>query len=151
MKLLDCKIHFIDGTKIDCNSIEHMLKVVFKEKRNKNIPISIEISGIDESGVIYHTRLNFVEFVSEKKPINTRILSQLMQQKLLGEILIEEKIITEQQLKEAIQIQNKYKEKLGEILVKFGYCKPEQILYALGKQLGIEVESIRKTDKGSVG
>ncbi len=144
MKLLDCKIHFIDGIKIDCNSIEHMLKVVFKEKRNKNVPVSIEISGIDETGVVYRTRLNFVEFSSEKRAVNTKMLSQLMQQKLLGEILIEEKIITEQQLKEAIQIQNKYKEKLGEILVKFGYCKPEQILYALGKQLGIELENIKK-------
>lgn len=149
MKLLECKISFLDGDIVDCNSIEQMLRIVFKERKSNSTPVAIEISGIDETGVVYRTRLNFVEFSSEKKVVNTRVLSQFMQQKLLGEILVEEKIITEQQLKEAIQIQNKYKEKLGEILVKFGYCKPEQILYALGKQLGVNI-NIEKI-KGSVG
>jgi len=72
--------------------------------------------------------------------VDKKTLSQLAQQKLLGQILVEEKIITEEQLKEAIEIQTKYKEKLGEILVKFGYCTPQQILYALAKQIGVEIK-----------
>ncbi|MFN3551443.1 MAG: GspE/PulE family protein, partial [Endomicrobiia bacterium] len=70
--------------------------------------------------------------------VDKDILSRFLHQKLLGEILVEEKIITKQQLNEVVEIQKKYKEKLGEILIKFGYCTPKQILYALAKQLGIK-------------
>ncbi|MCX7716205.1 MAG: hypothetical protein N2Z73_02180, partial [Endomicrobia bacterium] len=129
MKLLECKIIFLDNTNVECNSLENVLKVVFTQKKNKH-PVSLEIAAIDETGKIYKTRLNFVEFSTQQRVIDKNVLSHFVQQKLLGEILVEEKIITEQQLKEVIEIQSKYKEKLGEILVKFGYCTPEQILYA---------------------
>ncbi|MCS7230994.1 MAG: hypothetical protein RMJ67_02495 [Elusimicrobiota bacterium] len=139
MKLLECKIHFLDSTIKECNSFEQMLNIIFKEKK-KPTPTSIEISGVDETGSIYKTRLNFVEFSSQRNVFNTKFISKFAQQKLLGEILVEENIITKEQLEEVIEIQNKYKEKLGEILIKFGYCKPEQILYALAKQLGINLK-----------
>lgn len=138
MKLLECKVTFLDGESFDCHTIEQMLSIVVREKKRNRVPLSFEISAIDTNGIVYKTRLNFVEFSSQRRVVDKQTLSQLAQQKLLGAILVEEKIITEQQLKEAIEIQNKYKEKLGEILVKFGYCTPEQILYALAKQLGIE-------------
>ncbi|MCX7956728.1 MAG: hypothetical protein N2643_02390 [Endomicrobia bacterium] len=140
MKLLECKIGFMDRTTKDCNSIENMLEVIFKERKRNRIPISIEISGVDNTGSIYKTRLNFIEFASQQNVFDTKLLSKYTQQKLLGEILVEEKIITKEQLQEVIEIQNKYKEKLGEILIKFGYCKPEEILYALAKQLGINLK-----------
>ena len=140
MKLLECRIHFLDGKNIECISLEQMLKTVFKEKKRNRVPVSFELSAIDDDGVVYNTRLNFVEFSAQQRVVNNRTLSQLTQQKLLGQILVEEKIITEQQLKEAVEIQTKYKEKLGEILVKFGYCTPQQILYALAKQIGVKIE-----------
>lgn len=138
MKLLECKVYFLDRTSKDCNSFEQMLSIIFKNKKTST-PTSVEISAVDETGSVYKTRLNFIEFSSQKNVFNTKLISKMAQQKLLGEILVEEKIITEQQLKEAIEIQNKYKEKLGEILIKFGYCKPEQILFALARQLGINL------------
>lgn len=138
MKLLECKVTFFDGTSFDCHTIEQMLNIVAREKKRNRVPMSFEISALDTEGIVYKTRLNFIEFSSQKRVIDKQVLTQLAQQKLLGTILVDEKIITEEQLKEAIEIQNKYKEKLGVILVKFGYCTPEQILYALAKQLGIE-------------
>jgi len=140
MKILECKIHFLDGKNVECASLEQMLKTVYKEKKQNKVPVSLELSAIDENGVVYHTRLNFVEFSVQQRVVDKKTLSHLTQQKLLGQILVEEKIITEEQLKEAIEIQTKYKEKLGEILVKFGYCTPQQILYALAKQIGVEIK-----------
>ncbi|MCX7941369.1 MAG: hypothetical protein N2555_06325 [Endomicrobia bacterium] len=142
MKLLECKVMFADGKTVECNNIEQMLSIVARERKHNRIPLSFELSGIDTNGILYRTKLNFVEFSSQQRFVDKEILSQLTQQKLLGSILVEEKIITEEQLKEAVEIQNRYKEKLGEILVKFGYCKPEQILYALAKQLGLDVSSL---------
>ncbi len=140
MKLLECKIQFLDGKNVDCVSLEQMLKTVFKEKKHNRIPVSFELSAIDEDGIVYRTRLNFVEFSAQQRVVDKKTLSQLAQQKLLGQILVEEKIITKEQLEEAVEIQTKYKEKLGEILVKFGYCTPQQILLALAKQIGVEID-----------
>jgi len=144
MKLLECKVVFHDGESFECHSIEQMFSIVVREKKHNRIPVSFDLSAIDTDGVVHKTRLNFVEFSSQQRIFDKQALSQLAQQKLLGEILVEENIITEQQLNEAIEIQNKYKEKLGEILVKFGYCKPEQIIYALAKQLGVEIKKEEK-------
>ncbi|MEN3013288.1 MAG: hypothetical protein ABDH23_01550 [Endomicrobiia bacterium] len=140
MKLLECKLSFIDGATKSCGSLENILDVIFREKKKNHIPAFLEISGVDETGSVYKTRLNFVEFASQRNVFDTKLLSKYTQQKLLGEILVEEKIITKEQLQEVIEIQSKYKEKLGEILIKFGYCKPEEILYALAKQLGINLK-----------
>ena len=140
MKLLECKIQFLDGKNVECTSLEQMLKTVFKEKKNNRVPVSFELSAIDDDGVVYNTRLHFIEFSAQQRILNNKTISQITQQKLLGQILIEEKIITEEQLKEVIEIQSKYKEKIGEILVKFGYCTPRQILYALAKQIGVKLE-----------
>jgi type IV pilus assembly protein PilB len=57
--------------------------------------------------------------------------------KRLGDILISEGVITEEQLKEAISLQEKEGKKIGEILVKLGYISEEQIVIALSKQLSI--------------
>ena len=55
----------------------------------------------------------------------------------IGEILLKEGLITEEQLKEAIEHQAKEGGKLGEILIKLGYITEEQIIIVLSKQLSI--------------
>jgi type IV pilus assembly protein PilB len=55
----------------------------------------------------------------------------------LGEILVEQKFLTEEQLKTAIKTQQKQRGRLGEVLVKLGYLTEEDIISALGKQLHI--------------
>lgn len=57
--------------------------------------------------------------------------------KRLGEILVSEGMIAEQQLEEAINLQTKEGGRLGEILIKLGYVEEEQIVIALSKQLFI--------------
>lgn len=55
----------------------------------------------------------------------------------LGEILIKQALITEQQLARAIEYQRANKGRLGEILIKLGIISEESITAALGSQLGI--------------
>ena len=57
--------------------------------------------------------------------------------KKIGDILVAEGMITSEQVKEAINLQEKDKGKLGEILIKLGYVTEEQIVIALSKQLSI--------------
>ncbi|MFA4915118.1 MAG: GspE/PulE family protein [Syntrophales bacterium] len=57
--------------------------------------------------------------------------------KRLGEILIEENLLTEEQLEKALTEQGKSDLKLGQILVQRGIVTEEQIIDVLGRQLKI--------------
>ncbi len=65
--------------------------------------------------------------------------SSLSQQRPLGQILKDAKVITEDQLNRALQEQKSTHERLGKILIKNKYVTEEEILSALGKQFGMEV------------
>jgi type IV pilus assembly protein PilB len=62
--------------------------------------------------------------------------------KKLGDILISEGIITANQLKESIALQEKEGGKLGSVLIRLGYVNEEQIVIALSKQLSIPYVSL---------
>jgi len=55
----------------------------------------------------------------------------------IGEILIQQGLITEDQLKEAIKSQKKGGGRIGEVLIKSGILTEEDIIKALGTQLNI--------------
>lgn len=56
--------------------------------------------------------------------------------KQLGELLRERKIITDGQLREALEIQRQKGDLIGEILISLGYAKEEEIAQALTVQYG---------------
>ncbi|MCK5178757.1 MAG: type II secretion system protein GspE, partial [Candidatus Omnitrophica bacterium] len=60
-----------------------------------------------------------------------------MQHLKIGEILIQQGLITENQLNKAIEHQRTEKGRLGEILIKLGIITEENMTAALGSQLGI--------------
>ncbi|NQT00282.1 MAG: Flp pilus assembly complex ATPase component TadA [Candidatus Omnitrophica bacterium] len=62
----------------------------------------------------------------------------------LGEILIKEGLITEEQLNKAIQLQKQEGKKIGETLVKLGLVNEKDIVVTLGKQLNIPYASLAK-------
>jgi len=64
--------------------------------------------------------------------------------KRIGEILIKEGVITESQLKEAIDTQKRDGGAIGEMLVRLGFTKEEDIVVALSKQLGMPYVSLNK-------
>lgn len=59
--------------------------------------------------------------------------------KRLGEILIDSKVITEEILNKALDIQKGTGRKLGEVLVEEGFTTNEQIVNAVKNQLGIQL------------
>jgi type IV pilus assembly protein PilB len=75
-----------------------------------------------------------------------------MARKKLGEILIEQQVITQEQLEKALKFQEQEKCLIGEALIKLGYATEEQVAIALSKQLGIPYASIKnnilKPEKG---
>jgi len=60
----------------------------------------------------------------------------------LGELLIKEGLITENQLEKAISVQRQQGGRLGEVLLNMGIVKEEQLVVILGKQLGIPYFSL---------
>jgi type IV pilus assembly protein PilB len=57
-------------------------------------------------------------------------------EKLLGEILVENNIIAQEQLKEALEFQVKAGGLVGEIVVKLGFAKEEEIAQCISYQYG---------------
>ncbi len=61
----------------------------------------------------------------------------LKERKPLGQILLEDKKITEEQLNHALEVQRETGDRLGHTLVKLGYITEEELAKALEKQFGI--------------
>ncbi len=64
-------------------------------------------------------------------------MSTEIPRKLLGEILVEKRVITAEMLREALDIQRETGERLGRVLVMLGYVSENVLVEALGGQLGI--------------
>lgn len=62
--------------------------------------------------------------------------------KPLGQLLKEMEIITEGQIQEALAVQRKQGGSLGEILIQLGYITRDELLLALGAQMGMEVVNL---------
>ncbi|MFW6210680.1 MAG: type II secretion system protein GspE, partial [bacterium] len=56
---------------------------------------------------------------------------------LIGEMLLEEGIISKEQLKDGLEEQKKTGEKIGEILINLGYITKEILWTFLGYQMGV--------------
>jgi type IV pilus assembly protein PilB len=76
-------------------------------------------------------------------------MAVIPKRKPLGEILLEEGLVSEKQLRAALQVQREKGGVLGQILVEMGLVDQEDILLALGHQAGMEVvdlDNIQITD-----
>lgn len=69
-----------------------------------------------------------------------------MRTKRLGDMLIELGLLTEEQLKQALEFQAKEKDRLGTTLVKHHFITEHQLIDALRMQLGIEYIDLTKID-----
>lgn len=71
----------------------------------------------------------------------------------LGDMLVEEQIITEEQLSEALRKKEGTNKKLGEILVELEYTSELEIASAVGRQMGMEVMPLSgiKIEEGVLG
>ena len=55
----------------------------------------------------------------------------------LGQILLERKLVTQEQLAQAMDRQTRTRRRLGRVLVEMGFATPEAVLEALSGQLGV--------------
>jgi len=62
----------------------------------------------------------------------------------IGQILLKEKIVTEEQLQKALEVQKKEGGKLGDILITLGIVTEKDIVLAVAKQLSIPYASYSK-------
>ena len=58
-------------------------------------------------------------------------------QVMLGDKLLRAGLISEEQLKQALEIQKETREKVGEVLVKLGFVTAEEILPVLAEHIGV--------------
>lgn len=58
---------------------------------------------------------------------------------LLGDLLVAERVITREQLSEALKHQQETGQKLGEIFIEMKMVSPDQMLFILARQLDLEV------------
>lgn len=64
----------------------------------------------------------------------------------LGEMLVKNKIITQEQLEQVLKIQKDTGELLGTIIIKQGYTTEEQILQTLSEQIGVAYIKIKELE-----
>lgn len=62
--------------------------------------------------------------------------------KRIGDMLIDEHMITDEQLAQALPIAQEHQKKIGEVLVELGFVTEEGIANALSRQLGIDVVTL---------
>ena len=61
-----------------------------------------------------------------------------MKSKRLGDILISDGLLTQEQLEEALAQQKQTHERLGAVLIEYGYITEKELIDALRNQLGID-------------
>jgi len=64
----------------------------------------------------------------------------------LGQILKEMEVVSESQIKQAMLIQNQKGGAIGNILIQLGYATEEEVLLALGAQVGMEVINLEEAE-----
>ncbi len=67
--------------------------------------------------------------------------------KKIGQLLLDNKIITETQLGDALELQKQQGGRVGEILINKGYINEQTLMVYLGKQCGIEYVSLANIAK----
>lgn len=90
----------------------------------------------------------FFEFInvieSEQNDNNKNESEQISQNNIrMGDILVEKKLITEEQVVEAIKLQNKFGTRMGQIIIDKGWVAEHDVLTALAKQLSIPLITLR--------
>jgi len=62
----------------------------------------------------------------------------------LGEILLQQKLLTEEQIRTALEEQKKSGRRLGRVVIEKGYATEEQISQALARQLGVPFINLKQ-------
>lgn len=64
--------------------------------------------------------------------------------KVIGEILVEQGLISAEQLQRALEVQKEEKDYLCNLIIKLGFAQPHEVFRALSQQLGVEYVELKK-------
>lgn len=64
----------------------------------------------------------------------------------IGDVLQEEGPLTDEQLRQALDVQKQSGQPLGEILINLGFCSQDSVEAALARQAGIPLAQIHESD-----
>jgi len=136
------RVQFYNKTSEYFETIEDLMGILFRQQSEKGLVEYMVVYGATLDGRLYRAVFDFSSFSEEGLAMDQLELHSRKFQKYIGEMLVEQKIITSDQLKNALreQAKSKLKERLGEVLVRMGYVKNAEILSALTKQLGLKIE-----------
>jgi len=117
--------YFLKRNKITEQQLNHAL-LLAQERKSKLGEILVELG--------YITRQELMKMLLERLHPH-----ELGKRRKIGEILLSAQIITEEQLKHAIQIQQVKRQRIGEIFVDLGYVTKEQITEAIAAKLQLDI------------
>ncbi|KJR42575.1 type II secretory pathway, ATPase PulE/Tfp pilus assembly pathway, ATPase PilB [Candidatus Magnetoovum chiemensis] len=148
---------------IDISNIEPdpvALKIIPESlaKRYLTLPLTLEgdyltIAMADPTDIALKDAIEYATDKKLKLKVSTPTLIRKSIQKFyegikiekLGDILLKDKIITSDQLKKALKIQDgDSTKKLGDVLINMGFCSEKDIVKAYSKQLGITYTDLSK-------
>ncbi len=114
-----------------------------RQPGTKNRPVKIEPPAMNVSHDVSGETPGKAQDTILEHAINYTDITRRMNKKRLGELLVENKIITPSQLQKALEVQRQEGGKLGEILIKQGLIKYDTLLEFLSQQLEIPVVNLK--------
>lgn len=134
------RVQFYNRTSEYFENIEYLMDVLYKQQSEKGLVEYIVFYGATSEGKLYRSVFDFNSFTLEDLALDEMQLHDRKFQKYLGELLLEQKIITPEQIERALaeQAKSNLNERLGEILIRLGYVRDDTIIKALSKQLGLK-------------
>lgn len=132
------KIHYYDESVETFQTLGELLDLVFEREREKSLIRQVELCGLDPKGAAIQAMFDFNCLSCGVKKVEEGSEAPRYQ-RMLGEILLEDGILTSEQLEQALEEQKKGhgEERLGKVLQRLGFTTAKDIYGALGKQYGI--------------
>lgn len=131
------KLVFYDGRAEPFSDLGGLLELAWVRQNQGEMIRQVELGGIDERGSAIHAVFDFNSVHSSDHRHKAGVASG--RQRLLGEILVEDGVVTAEGLARALEAQRDPPgdERIGKVLIRLGLATAAQIYTALSKQYGI--------------
>jgi len=123
-------------------SLDQLMELLHQREQDRGLAEYIVVYANTADGKLFRSVFDFNSFSLEDIALDEIQLSNKRFQKYIGEMLLDQELVSREQLEEALREQgtSDFNERIGEILVRLGFVSTEDIFRALGKQLGLKIE-----------
>jgi len=132
------RVEYFAADAVEVQTFEDLMALLAKANKPPLIR-QMELIGCDSGGRFFKAMLDFNSFTADFAPGRTAEFCPPRYDKYLGEILVEDGVITDEQLAEAVTTHQLVAEteRFGATLVRLGFATASQILDAVCKQYGL--------------